>query len=253
MVAGTSEENGMMRQLSVIYLAALLTVPSLAQTSPAAPPTKLMDAKPAAKGLSLAETAKFIEEKMNGQGQIGWVFTTSSLQGISTRTYYQISDTQFDAATCTLTTRETTNYLIEPAVGITYSEGGKPVTAENLRRRELALSVTPLKQVVSVKVESADEAIIRGNARAGRPDITTEVTPPIYLMILMTSGKDSKFHRELNRGEEAPKVWDENGDSNRYTFREKELADQVASAFQHAVELCGGNEGTGEEGPAARK
>lgn len=226
----------MVRQLSVICFAALLAFPLMAQTTP---PPKPTDARPAADGALFADTAKVIEDEMNGQGQIEWMFTSSYLPGMSTRTDYRISETQLDISTCALTTTETTHYRIEPAAGITYSEGGKKVTGDNLNRQEITLSVTPLKQVVTIKVENAEEAI-RRYSRSAHPDTTSEVNPPIFLVILTTGEKDVKFHRELNRGKEAPIIWDEFRGGNRYTFLEKALADRVAQAFQQAVELCGG-------------
>jgi hypothetical protein len=226
-----------LRGLSISILLLALAAPAMAQTHPVAPPPQPPDA---AKGPSLEETMKFIQDKLNGQGRVGYVYMVSNLKGINYRYYYVISDAQADAATCTLKLKETINLVIDPDAGTNYTEGGNQVTGDDLHRTLVETSTTPLRKVVSLTVQPLEEAANTNNARAAHPEITVQVNPPVFNLTLTAGDKDVQFHVESTRGKGKPSVGDNTGNSNSFTFQEEGLADRVAKAITHAVELCGG-------------
>lgn len=78
---------------------------------------------------------QFIQDKLNGQGQVGYVYTQSNLPGVTFRIHYTISNALADPAACTLRASITSFTEIDPDHGTTYSEGGVTVTGDDLRRR----------------------------------------------------------------------------------------------------------------------
>lgn len=167
---------------------------------------------PTSKEPSLAETMQFIVEKLNGLGNITYVaFFQNSNDGSSwTQTFTnQITNVVADQSLCNITYhRKATNSAL--AFGKTYVNANK---AASLREVQ--------KVVVWPYVDSYNE----WSAQNGSPNITASGSnPPI-----------TELSARLPHNEEA-----------FFYFTDAELADRVAKALNHAVELCGGGSKTSE-------
>jgi hypothetical protein len=231
------KERAAMRCFLMMILFGVLAVsPALPQQKKNVPSLP----KPADNGPSLETTMRFIQEKMNEQGQVGYIETNSNAPAVTFRHLYRISDVLVDPVTCTLRTTESTFTTIDVAGGNTYSEGGKAVTGDDLRRRSVETSTTSFKDVEKITVESREQRLNRNFAQQAHPEITTAVTPPVFLLVLSASKPLFSFHTNAARGNEPAPERDIAGKENAYTFREEETANRVAKAMIHAVELCGG-------------
>ncbi len=74
-----------------------------------------------------------------------------------------------------------------------------------------------LKQVRELVLVQMDQEIQLADAKAGHPEHTVKVDPPIFLVVVK-----SEKH------------------TTRFNFYDEALSDRVSKALQHAVELCGG-------------
>ncbi len=227
----------MRRALMTICFAALVVSGAPAQQKKSVPPPP----KPKDEGPSLEVTMKFIQDKMNDHGTVGFVMTRSNANGVLFRTYSLISEAAGDASTCTLQAKKKGTIKIEVPDGTTYNEGGKAVSGDDLRREMVYTSTSPFKDVVSIVVESAQDRDNRGAAEAAHPEITVSYTPAIYDLVLKGTKKDAfSFHSTYNKGKEPPQDKDSTGDITWFMFRDEDTANRVAKAMLHAVELCGG-------------
>jgi hypothetical protein len=102
---------------------------------------------------------KFIQDKMNEQGVVGYILTQTNIPGVTFRTFYRLSDVATDSSTCSLHKAETTNVRVEVAAGATYSEGGKLVAGDDLIQQVVEISTVSLKDVESIRVESQQDAV----------------------------------------------------------------------------------------------
>jgi hypothetical protein len=200
------------------------------------PVTNLIDIGP-----SLTDTMQFIQNKMNEQGQVGYAMTTSRLKGVIYRHVYVMSGVVANPALCTLDTTETTTDTIEVAAGFTFSEKGIPVTSEDLHRRRDDIGTGTLKDVEKVIVENVQDFEDRRLAETGHAEITNTITPAIFYVQLLSSKPVFSFHNSYARGNQASQVQDITGKTNSFIFRDEEMANRVAKAMRHAIELCGGN------------
>jgi hypothetical protein len=227
----------MKRCMMTMCIAALVVSAASAQSKKAVPPPP----KPADSGPSLEVTMKFIQDKMNDQGTVGYVTTQTNLNGVLFRIYYVISDAVADASTCNLRLTEKTTTQIEVANGTTYNENGKPVSGDDLSRVQVETSTSSFKDVGSIAVESSQDAGNRRWAQAAHPEVTLAFTPAVYSLALNGTKKDAfSFHVVFNRGKQPPQEFDQKGKENTFTFRDEDAANRVAKAMLHAVELCGG-------------
>ena len=195
---------------------------------------------PVGDGPSLEVTMKFIQDKMNDQGTVGYVFTYSTLNDIRFREYSLISDVVADASTCTVRLTKKTTTQIELANDATYSEGGKAVYGDDLHRELVEISTTPFKEVDSIAVESAQDFRNRQFAEGGHPEATLSYIPTVYDLSLKATKKDVfSFHRAFRLGKQPPQNFDYAGKDARFEFRDEQTANRIAKAMLHAVELCG--------------
>jgi hypothetical protein len=225
--------NLQMKAIGIFVCASALTLVGVSQ-QPVPPPPK-----PADSGPSLAVTLQFIQDRMNDQGTVGFVSTRSDLSA-TFRNFYTISDVVTDPSACTMQKVETTKIKIEVADGITYNEGGKPVTGIDLIRLSKATSTIHLRDVDSIRVESLQDRNNQHWAEAARPEVSVTVVPPIYTLTLVSSKPVFKFHVTSMKGAEAPVERDTSGKLDSLNFRDEETANKLAKAFTRAVELCGG-------------
>ena len=222
-----------------LWLAGLLAAPALvAQQS--APPHKPVD-----RGPSLVATMKFIQDKLNDQGRVGYVYTRSDLSAITFREYYEISGVTGDAANCTLHKVETTTTKIEVAEGYNYNEGGQVVTGDDLLRQRVSTSTVHLRKIENIQVEATQNRLTRNMAEDAHPEITFTVTPPVYSLTLVASKPVFSFQQSFTVGKAQAKTSDDSDKADTLTFRDEETANRLAKALTHAVELCGG----GDKGP----
>jgi hypothetical protein len=227
----------MKRCLRTICFATLMASGALAQQKKSVPPPP----KPQDAGPSLEVTMKFIQDKMNDQGTVGYVVTRSNANGVLFRNYFLTSEVVADVSTCALRGKKKGTEQIEVVNGATYSENGKAVSGDDLRREIVFTSISPFKDVVSIVVESAQDRENRGMAEAAHPEITASYTPAVYLLLLKGTKKDAfSHHSTYSKGKEPPQDSDFKNDSTWFIFRDEETANRVAKAMLHAVELCGG-------------
>jgi hypothetical protein len=220
----------------VVSFVALLSAPALAQTAVPPPP------RPADSGPSLEATMQFIQDRMNNQGTVGYVYNLSNLQGATFRHYYSISGVVPDPSACTLRTTETSAVTIEVSPGTTYNEGGKPVTGDDLSRRNVETTTIRLREIESIRVESMQDVVNRQNAENAHPEVTVSFVPTVYYLTLVSSKPVFTFHSIYTVGRQPAKEVDYPFKADYLTFRDEETANRLAKALTHAVELCGGGD-----------
>jgi hypothetical protein len=171
---------------------------------------------------------KFIQDKMNDQGTVGYVMTSSTFGGLSRR-HYLISDAVADASSCTLHVTEKTTGSQEQA--------GTP----NFDWEDVVTSISLLRDVDSIEVESFQDHANRQSAEAAHPEITHSVTPTVYgLFLNATKNGAFSLHSAIRRSKEPPEISDRMMKQIIFTFRDEHAADRIAKAMTHAVEICGG-------------
>jgi hypothetical protein len=75
-----------------------------------------------------------------------------------------------------------------------------------------------LKDVQRISVLTREQRFNLENAATGHPSWTAKVEPPVYLLVVQRSAQVE----------------------NHFLFLDEDLANQVARALKHSVELCGG-------------
>ncbi|MGO8756793.1 MAG: hypothetical protein ACLQG3_01590 [Terracidiphilus sp.] len=223
-----------MQSGSIAILAFGLSIAAWGQQS--APPP----AEPAGSGPTLAATMQYIQEKLSDQGQVGWAKTLSNKPGITEREFILISDVMADPAACTLYTTETVDISVDLPQGKTFSVGGKPITADDLRTHIVEMDTTSFKQIEKVTVEKYQDVANQAYAEAAHPEVTVTVTPPIFCVKLWASSAVFSAHTSTTKGSQAPVEKDGSSKTNGLTFRDEDTANRVAKAMTHAMELCGG-------------
>lgn len=75
-----------------------------------------------------------------------------------------------------------------------------------------------MKQVEEISVKQMDDIVHEANAKAGHPERTPKTDPPISVVVLTYGDKPTM----------------------EFAFYDENMAERVLTAFQHAVNLCGG-------------
>jgi hypothetical protein len=159
-------------------------------------------AAPIDNGPSLAETMQFIQGKLNGLGKVSFV------------AFYQ-SATDGSTGTQTIT-NEISNVFADPnQCRISYhrkaESNGSIYKDEN--------SQFSLRDVQDIVVKPWEQYETEWQAKNGHPNvICSSTSPPVTELVVR--------HPQ--------------GEDNRFVFADANLADRVAKAMLHAVELCGG-------------
>lgn len=158
--------------------------------------------RPAENGPTLAATMQFIQDKLNDLGRVSFV------------EFFQ--DTNDGSTSTTTDTNEITNVFADPVqCRISYHRR----TTEDGRLYKDVNSTFSLRDVQNITVMPHEKANNEWNAQQGRPNlITTSTNPPIA---------ELSAHRP-------------HGAEDYFYFIDADLADRVARALTHAVELCGG-------------
>ncbi|MGA7410097.1 MAG: hypothetical protein WBW33_06400 [Bryobacteraceae bacterium] len=165
-----------------------------AQDVPPPPPPKKDD------GPSIEDTMKFIEEKLTSVGKLNFIVyihdNKAGSDWTNSRTI-EIDKVYASPAFCRL------DYHISAV------RDGESLTNGD--------SSFHLKTVQEIDVLPFEQWAKEGDAKAGHPEWTSRVDPPIFLVNV-----------QLKTG------------GQQFFFPKEALANRVAAALNHAVELCGG-------------
>jgi hypothetical protein len=213
----------------------------LAKGAPSAeqPPAAVVPAAPvaasAASSPTLADTMKFIQEKLKEQGLVEFVETVSvqNQPSITIRISVRSKDDDVvaDPAACTLHAAGTYDS------NTVASAGGKTISTED--QHSYLSGTLAFKDVEKITVEHVLDFFNRHTAESGHPEFTATAGTPVFFVEL--SATKTLFTRhETNMGNKAPVVTDEPLKEAGLVFRDEETANRVAKAITHAVELCGG-------------
>jgi hypothetical protein len=157
--------------------------------------------KPAPDGPTLAATMQFIQDKLQERGRLNFaVYTHDNADGKDYIDQYS---------------SEATNIVADPAAcTISYHR--------NVKRNNAVLADDnvsfSLHNVQDLTVMPAEQDFKKEYAAAGHPTWDARVDPPLFLVIARKAGSQG----------------------NGFYFPSEELANRVAKALVHAVELCGG-------------
>ncbi len=164
-------------------------------------PSTPMPAKPAAEGASLVDTMKFIQDKLNESGQVH--FAASIADG-----------TGADPANLSIVEAWANVAAIAAACRISYhtslAENGGAAVGED--------ATLAAWEIEKIEVLPMDQFFALAAAKAGRPQWTVQVQPPVSVLRTQLHG----------------------GGFAAFAFYDADLADRMAKAMVHAVELCGG-------------
>jgi len=157
--------------------------------------------RPADSGPSLAVTMQFIQDKLNHLGVVNYVgYNHDNIDGSNWTNSFST---------------ETTNVAADPATcRISYHEKrikDGDVTSD----KDFTFNLSEIQEVV---IMPRDQLLKKVNTRAGHPSWDARIDPPVS-MLLVRKAEDTEWY---------------------FYFFDEDLANRVAKAVVHAVELCGG-------------
>ena len=153
-------------------------------------------------GPSLAETMQFIQDKLNDNGKVTWVQFTQNANDGST-----------DTATYT---DETSNIVTDPNLCRISYHSKQTSNGQLYYNVNFVLSLRDVRDIV---VKPFEQVRTEWNAKVGNPNfICTSTSPPLTALVVRRPRGEEYF----------------------FPFTDANLADRVAKAMIHAVELCGG-------------
>jgi hypothetical protein len=111
------------------------------------------------------------------------------------------------------------------------------VTGDDLHRRSVETSTTSFKDVEKITVESREQRLNRNFAQEAHPEITTALTPPVFLLVLSASKPLFSFHTNVARGNKPAQERDIVGGERLYLPRRggRESRGQGYSACRRAL------------------
>jgi hypothetical protein len=194
--------------------------------------------RPADNGPSLEATMKFIQDKLNEQGEVNYTVRRSGDSSGDDRSTRKTPATPATPATPTKGRgSQASNGPSRQSDEVT-SVAADPRTCQvSLQKRDLVY-MNPVPQyrfsfrdAEKLMVMPLKDALNRAAADRGEPQNVEEVAPDISALLIQFKGK--KLHRQWgNQGSDEQQL--------RLVFREDELAQRMAKAMVHAIELCGG-------------
>jgi hypothetical protein len=191
-------------RIIIVFLAVVLAASTaLAQQSVPPPP------QPPANGPTLAATMQFIQDKLNDIGKISFVMFEQIASIGSTGAETEVHQT-------VPLTNEISNVVADQnQCRISYHRkltfNGKTYMDEN--------SVFSLRDVQDIVIMPYEQDQKEWDPKNNYPnEIITSTSPPITALVVRRP----------------------HGEENTFRFTDANLADRVAKAFTHAVELCGG-------------
>ena len=183
--------------LPVLVVAGMLA----AQGMLCAPQDVPLPPKPPDSGPSLADTVKFVEDKLDEQGKMNYVvYIHDDAQGTdgTVSRSSEISKVRASAADCRID-----YHWIQEINGEVGSETDRWF---------------PLKDVRDIEVMPIEQRFKEIDSAANHPELSTRTNPPVFDLIVRRPNKVV----------------------NEFEFLDETVANRVAKAMVHAVELCGG-------------
>ena len=181
---------------------------------------------------------QFIQDKLKGQGQVAYVISFSIQNNPGFSMVYRIRTTyeevMADPGTCTLRDVGPVDQSIE-----TY-QGGEKLAAGTYDQHSQVSRTVAFKDVEKITVESLQDVMNRKFAESGHPENIMTVAPPVFVVGLLSSKPVFSIHVSTTKDSEAPKVTDITDTETLFNFRDEDMANRMAKAMVHAVELCGG-------------
>ncbi|HME56955.1 MAG TPA: hypothetical protein VKF63_01350 [Terracidiphilus sp.] len=157
--------------------------------------------RPADSGPSLAVTMQFIQEKLNHLGVVNYVgYNHDNIDGSNWTNSFST---------------ETTNVTADPATcRISYHE--KRIKDGNVTSdKDFTFNLSEIQEVV---IMPREQLLKKVNTRAGHPSWDARIDPPVS-MLVVRKAEDTEWY---------------------FYFFDEDLANRVAKAMVHGVELCGG-------------
>lgn len=211
-----------MRKTTLLLTGLFVALPAFAQ-QPVPPPPRPVDAVPAPlpisqplpppppaaaaapdAGPSLSDTVRFIEDKLNAQGKMTWRLTREHNGKTKKAREYGEENNRFSV--------DAGSWLLR-FDKVTY-EGSQILTSD-------ALSVS-FKEVDTLEVMTLEDEANRAAAADGHPDDKVIIPAPAPFALVITLKNHQRVH---------------------FLFSDEQLANRVAKAMIHAIDLCGGPAG----------
>ena len=186
------------------------------------PPAAVVPAAPvaalAASSPTLAETMKFIQVKLNDNNKTSWIDYAKPTRGagsgwIDTVTH-EFSSVVADTGQCRISYHIFTKHS-EPYRWLATSDG-RNNNGKNNKGEDISFSLRSVQEIVVKPWEQYETEWL---AKNGHPDATVISSAPATTALV---------------------VRQPHGVENVFTFDDAALADRVAKAMVHSVELCGG-------------
>jgi hypothetical protein len=216
--------------LTAMCFATLAVCAALAQQKKTAPPPP----KPADEGPSLEVTIKFIQDKLKDIAEIKWAQRPTETRGGGDprwQTYGQpaFSEVLADPSSCQVTFHQ-----------LVHQDKATCAALSCNAQLEWTWRVS-FHDVEKIEVMSRQDYINREHAKEGHPELQEVVTPAVFdVNVVMTTGKTvhelfitTAKSGEATRNDIELKNWP-------LTIPDEVMADRLAKAVVHAVELCGG-------------
>ena len=205
------------------------------------PDAEVTPAKPSDSGPSLEASMQFIRDKLSEKERIEWTETMSNRSGIIIHKVVQHTGATADPASCTLISTATLDTSFDFPDGKVLNIGGKQVTAADLRTHSEEKDTIHFKDIEKISVVKLQDIVNDAYAKAAHPEITATLTPPISYLEMFASNAVFSAHSSSTKGDQAPIEKDFTIKMNGVTFSDEEMANRVANAMIHAVQLCGGS------------
>ena len=172
----------------------LLILPALHAQDVPPPP------KPADDGPSLADTMKFIEEKLGSSGRVNYIaYIHDNKIGNDFTLKFSDDETNVRASAPGCSIAGHTRYVRDEQV---------------LEDEDYGFGLKDVQEVAGV---TGEQFLRENNAKEGHPEWTARVDPPVFALVIKFKNIGYIFN-----------LYDES------------LANRIAKAIVHAVELCGG-------------
>jgi hypothetical protein len=184
---------------STTMIAALLLSGLLAHGQDVPPPPK-----PADDGPSLEATMKFVQEKLGSIGRLNYIaYGHDNIAG---------DDWMFKFS------GELTNVRASVAACRIDNHWQATLNGQAVEDRDWGLS---LKDVQEVVVKTMEQEFKEGDTKAGYPEWSMRVDPPVFLLLI--------------KGKRGERLFEQS-----FVLYDESLGNRVAKALVHAIELCGG-------------
>src|ERR1035437_2773456 len=183
------------------------------------PPAAFVPAAPAAASAAssptLADTMKFIQDKLNDNNKTSWIdnakYTRAEGTGWTDTVTHDFSSVVADTGQC----RISYHIFTKHSASYTYM---KTSDGKNNKGEDKTFSLRSVQEIVVKPWEQYETEWL---AKNGHPDKTIASSAPAITALV---------------------VRQPNGMENVFTFTDAALADRVARAMVHSVELCGGGQ-----------